>query len=75
MHERFHCIGRGNTRVWQGQLLWLQTDAEKADHSAVLAGAPAINSRRFQELLESNTPNSVPSKLGCRCITYLDLGS
>ena len=30
--------------------LWLQTDdAEKADHSAVLAGAPAINSRRFQE--------------------------
>ena len=49
--------------------------AEKADHSAVLAGAPAINSRRFQELQESNTPNSVPSKLGCRCITYPDLGS
>ena len=40
-----------------------------------LAGAPAINSRRFQELQESNTPNSVPSKLGCRCITHLDLGS
>ena len=56
--------------------LWLQTDdAGKADHSAVLAGAPAINSRRFQELQESDTPNSVPNKLGCRCITYLDLGS
>ena len=63
-HERFHCIGRGNTRVWQGLLC---DDAEKTDHSAVLAGAPAINSRRFQELQESNTPNSVPSKLGCRC--------
>ena len=62
----------GGIRVWQGLLC---DDAEKTDHSAVLAGAPAINSRRFQELQESNTPNSVPSKLGCRCITYLDLGS
>ena len=50
--------------------LWLQTDdAKKADHSAVLTGAPAINLDVFKNYRRARLQTH------CWCMTSIDLGS
>ena len=50
----------------------LPGDVEISDCIDFLAVPPGIKLRQSQELVMIKSPNLVPSKLGCRCIAYVN---